>query len=153
MEESNTSDTDLAALVGRSDRGALIGDCVALLDGEVKGKPGLSGMALKSAYATIKKIKPGFVTEVIDGMMDDWIERLQPHFAAWRASGQGTFSEFVSSRRDAIANELLTVTDERAATTRHKTVKKLYGKLRPSAQRHVADAVPGLGALVQRHAE
>ena len=49
------------------------------------------------------------------------------------------------------AEALLSVTDDRAETTKHKTAKKLYKKMRPSAKANVIAAVPKLGALVESH--
>ena len=42
-------------------RAKVIEDCVDMIDAQVKAKGGLSGMAIKGAYATIKTIKRGFV--------------------------------------------------------------------------------------------
>jgi hypothetical protein len=43
------------------------------------------------------------------------------------------------------------VTDERAARTRHKTAAKAYNKMRNGAKKHVAEAVPKLGKILEGH--
>src|ERR1700759_5751154 len=59
-------------------RDKVVQDCVALVDSEVKNKGGLSGMAVKGVYAFVKAVKPKFLTEVVDGMLDEWVQKLHP---------------------------------------------------------------------------
>lgn len=132
-------------------RERVVADCVALIDEEVKGKGGLSGVAVKGAYGTVKTIKPRFVPEVVDALLDDWVGKLEPYYDKWRSGGSGSLAEFLTARSDDVAEDLLAVTDKRAANTRHKTASKLYNKMRPSAKRNVSGAVPKLGALMEKH--
>jgi len=132
-------------------RAKVIEDCVDLIDAQVKAKGGLSGMAIKGAYATIKTIKRGFVPSVVDALLDDWLGKLQPHHDKWSAGGSGTFAEFVIARSDDVAEDLLQVTDERAAKTSHTTAKKAYEKMRGGAKRNVIEAIPDLARLIERH--
>lgn len=132
-------------------RAKVIEDCVELIDAQVKAKGGLSGMAIKGAYATIKTIKRGFVPGVVDALLDDWLGKLQPHHDKWSAGGSGTFAEFVIARSDDVAEDLLQVTDERAARTSHTTAKKAYEKMRGGAKKNVIEAIPDLARLIERH--
>jgi hypothetical protein len=133
-------------------RERVVADCVALVDEEVKGKGGLSGVAVKGAYGTVKTIKPRFVPEVVDALLDDWVAKLEPYYEKWRSGGSvGTLAEFLTARSDDVAEDLLAVTDERSARSKHKTATKLYGKMRPSAKRNVSAAVPKLGGLMEKH--
>lgn len=132
-------------------RAQLIADCATLIDDQVKAKSGLSGVAIKGAYTTIKTIKKGFIPEVIDSLLDDWLENLQPHYNTWSSGQSGTFSTFVSARSEDVADDLLKVTDARAERTSHTTAKKAYQKMRSSAKKHVAEAVPALGKVVEKH--
>ncbi len=142
----------LAEYVAKSPvRERVVADCVALIDEEVKSKGGLSGVAVKGAYGTVRTIKPRFVPEVVDALLDDWVGKLEPYYGKWRGGGAGSLAEFLTSRSDDVAEDLLAVTDERAARTRHKTASKLYNKMRPSAKRNVSGAVPKLGALMEKH--
>jgi hypothetical protein len=132
-------------------RGKVVADCVKLVDAEVKAKSGLSGVAIKGAYGTVKKLKPKFVPEVIDALFDDWMERLEPHYQTWVGAPSGSLTEFLTARSEDVAEALLSVTDERAEVSKHKTAKKLYKKMRPKAKTNVIGAVPKLGALVESH--
>lgn len=133
-------------------RPKVVEDVVHLIDAQVKAKGGLSGMAIKGAYATIKTIKRGFVPSVVEALLDDWLGKLQPHHDKWAAAGaSGKFSEFVIARSDDVAEDLLQVTDERAAKTSHTTAKKAYEKMRGGAKKNVIDAIPELARLIEKH--
>ncbi|MGM0574667.1 MAG: DUF6918 family protein [Myxococcota bacterium] len=132
-------------------RPKLVDDCVALLDDEVARRKGLTGMAVKGAYKTVKAIKPGFVRGVIDGLLDDWVAELEPTWEAWDADRHGTFSAKILADDDVVAERLLTVTDRRAEKTKHTNAKRLYKKLRPSAKTQVLDSLPQVAALVDSY--
>ena len=59
-------------------RKALVSDAIQVLDQEVADKSGLGGIAIKGAYSIVKGIKPGFVEEVVDGLLDDFLDALDP---------------------------------------------------------------------------
>jgi len=128
-------------------RAQVIADCVDLIDAQVKQK----GFVIKSAYATIKAIKKRFVPEVVDSLLNDWLEKLQPHHDKWAAAKQGTFSDYVIARSDDVAEDLLSVTDARAQKTSHTTAKKMYLRMRDSAKRNVVEAIPELSRMIERH--
>lgn len=128
-------------------RPAVINDCVELIDNQVKQK----GFIMKSAYATIKAIKKGFVAETVDSLLDDWLGKLQPHYDKWATAKQSSFSDYLIARQDDVAEDLLSVTDARAEKSSHGTAKKMYGKMRDGAKRNVVEAIPDLARLIERH--
>ena len=128
-------------------RDSLVSDCVGLVDAQVKGK----GFVLKAAYATIKTFKRRFVPEVINALLDDWLGKLQPHHDRWAAARQSRFADHLISRSDDVAEDLLSVTDARAARSSHGTVKNQYLKHRATAKANVVEAIPELARLIERH--
>jgi len=128
-------------------RETVIKDCVSLIDTQVKEK----GFVIKGAYATIKAIKKTFVPEVVDALLDDWLGKLQPHYDKWSANKASTFSDYLVARSDDVAEDLLSVTDQRAEKSSHTTAKKMYGKMRDGAKRNVVEAIPDLAKLVEKH--
>ncbi len=145
----NTS--PLAKLGVQPTRAAVIEDCVKMVNAQVKAKRGLSGVAIKTGYAAVKTIKRRFVPEVVDALLDEWMGKIEPHYTKWQSSGSGDFAEYLTARSEDVAEDLLAVTDDRAATTKHKTAKKWYGKMRPAAKRDVQVAIPELAALIEKH--
>jgi hypothetical protein len=128
-------------------RPKVIEETVQLIDAQVKTK----GFLIKGAYSTIKTIKKGFVSETVDALLDDWLGRLQPHYDKWETAKASTFADYVIARSDDVAEDLLKVTDERAAKTSHTTAKKMYGRMRDSAKRNVVEAIPDLARLLEKH--
>ncbi len=125
--------------------------CEDLVESEVHGKSGLTGMAVKGAFKIVKAVKPGIVQELIDHLLPDFAEALEPlHGASLDAArDSGTpvpeaFERHLVSREDETVDALLAVTDRKAEHARTKALKKAYEKLRGAAKGHVAAAVPGL---------
>jgi hypothetical protein len=128
-------------------RQGVIHDCVELIDSQVKQK----GFVIKSAYATIKAIKRTFVSETVDGMLDEWLEKIQPHYDRWSANKASSLSDYLISRSDEVAEDLLKVTDGRADRTSHTTAKKMYGRMRDGAKKNVVEAIPALSKMIEKH--
>lgn len=150
--------TLVEVLTAPGKRPRVIADCVVLIDEEVKRKGGLSGAAIKLAFAAVKAVKPGFLEEAVDHLIEDFARRLEPfyvsHQAQAAAPGQTaarSLPDHFAGQSAAIADALLGITDERASRAKNATVKKAYEKLRPSAKKHVEEAVPGVGRLVEKH--
>lgn len=132
-------------------RPRVVAECVTLIDQQVRAKGGVRGMTVRAAYATIKTLKRGFVTGVVEALLDDWLAKLEPYYARWGAAPSGSFSEYLTARSDEVAEDLLEVTDKRAETTKHTTAKKYYFKMRDKAKDNVVEAVPELARLLERH--
>lgn len=128
-------------------RPLVLADCVELIEAQVKQK----GFVIKSAYATIKAIKKRFIPEVVDSMLDDWLGKIQPHYDKWSAQKVSTFSDYVVARGDDVAEDLLSVTDARAARSSHTTAKKMYGRMRDGAKKNVIEAIPSLARMIEKH--
>ncbi len=127
-------------------RSKVVDECVELVETQVKNK----GFLMKGAYATVKAVKKRFVPEVVDALLDDWLGKMQPHYDKWEASKPGTFADYVIARSDDVAEDLLSVTDQRAARTSHGTAKKMYEKMRDTAKKNVVEAIPDLARLIER---
>ncbi len=142
--------TTLKELLGQGEkRQAVIKDACEVLDLEVAGKSGLSGMAIKGAFGVVKNIKPGFITEVVDGLLDDFLEALEPINQA-AVAAQASPGDYMRSHGSDAANALLAVTDRRVERAQRAVIKKTYSKLRPTAEKHVEAATPRLAGLLDR---
>ena len=132
-------------------RQELIKDACRVLDEEVADKGGLAGMAVKAAYKVVKGLRPGFIPEVVDNLLDDFVDALDPIYqeALHNTEPPGAY---LVSNRSRMADALLGITDGRAQRAKNATIKKLYDKLRPSAKKHVEAAAPRLGRMLERHA-
>jgi hypothetical protein len=130
-------------------RTQVVADCEKLIEEEV-GSKGLMGIPIKAAYAIVKAVKPGFVPEVIDHMLDDFSSRLDPLYQQAKARNEPVSAHF-SSRPGEVAEALLAITDARAQRAKNQAIKGAYEKLRGSAKKHVEAAVPRIGRLIEKH--
>ena len=131
-------------------RPLVVDDCCQVLEAEDADKGGLSGVAIKGAYSVVKGIKPGFVREVVDGLLDDFLRALDPLYQDAVKSGVPAGAYLVTNK-DRMAEALLGVTDARAQRAERMMIKKAYDKLRPIAKKQVEAAAPRLSQLLDRH--
>jgi hypothetical protein len=133
-------------------RNRVIDDCCRVLDEEVATKGGLGGVAIKGAYSVVKGVKPGFVREVVDALLDDFLTALNPIYeeASTKNVRPGPHLE---ANADRAAEALLAVTDAKAQRAQRAVIKKTYDKLRPSAKKHVEAAIPRVGRLLDAHTQ
>lgn len=132
-------------------RRSLVDDAVVVLEGEVKAKGGISGLAIKGAFKLLTGAKPGFVRQVVDHLLDDFLVALDPFYQEAVAAGRAP-GALVEERKDASARALLQVADKRVAESSNEAIKRTYAKLRGSAERQVVEAIPAIARLLNRHA-
>jgi hypothetical protein len=131
-------------------RGAIIDDALHVLDSEVDSKGGLGGLAIKGAYKIVKGVSPDFLRGVVDHLLDDFLNALDPIYQEAMQRGLDARQHLISNPAR-VADLLLGITDARAARAKNQLVKKTYEKLREGAKKHVEAAVPRLGELFGRH--
>jgi hypothetical protein len=149
----HVADTLKARLLDADRRPAVVADLQTFIDQEVASKSGLSGGVIKTGYAAVKKVKPGIIGHAIDGLLEDFVDALEPYWAAYHAQGAvGGFGAYLAGRPQEVSQALLAVTDRRAERSSRGSVTSVYNRLRPKGQDNVVDALPRLGALVERHA-
>jgi hypothetical protein len=129
---------------------AVIADAEKLVDEEVASKSGLSGFAVKKGFEAVKGIKPGFIREVLDKLLPEFAEKIDPLWVEGQKAGDPT--SFFEKNRGRVADSLLSVTDGKIDRAKSSMVRSTYSMLRGSAKKHVEDAVPRLAKLVAKHA-
>lgn len=136
-----------------TDRLTLIKDCIELIDKEVHVRGGLSGLAIKTAYHVVKKIKPTIMQEVMDHLLDGFVNQLDPIYHRFQTQSHTheSFANMMIAEKQQVALALLKNTDEKAENATQLTLKTAYLKLRPSAIQQVETSVPALAELIQRH--
>ena len=130
---------------------AVVEDCCALIDAEVKDKGGISGLAIKAGYGAVKGIKPGFVRQVVTDLLPDFAQALDPIYQDAKRENKPVAAYF-SSNSDRVAEALLSITDAKAQRAKSGVVKGTYDKLRGSAKKNVEAAATRLGEMVAKYA-
>ncbi len=142
----------LSEQLGSGDtRAKVIEDACGVLDQEVADRGGLSGIAIKGAYKVLQGIKPGFVPEVVDNLLDDFLAALDPLYQE-AASKQRPAGAYLRENAARVADALLAVTDRRAKDAKRQVIRSAYDKLRSMAKKQVEAAVPRLADMLDRHA-
>lgn len=132
-----------------ANREAMTSDFTEVIDAEVKKQSGLSGTAVKAAYAAAQKVKPGVVTSATNKMLPDFLTALSPF---WDSKPAGTsFGDHLVANSDAATEALLAVTDARAESA-PSGLQKAYKSLRGKAKGYVADALVPVGGVIEKYA-
>jgi hypothetical protein len=126
-------------------------DGLNLIEEEVSDKSGVSGAAVKVAYKTVKTFKPGYLQSMMEALLPDIVEKLQPYWADFNASGAAEFADYLVKRSEEVSEALLSVTDKHAESSERPVILKAYRTVRGGAAKHVAAALPRVGALVQKY--
>jgi hypothetical protein len=137
-------------LGGAAKRGVVLDDALHVLDAEVDSKSGLGGFAIKAAYKVVKGVSPDFLRRAVEHMLNDFLDALDPIYQEAVQRGVDARQHLISNP-GRVADQLLSITDARAARAQNQGVKKTYEKLREGAKKHVEAAVPRLGDLLARH--
>jgi hypothetical protein len=130
-------------------RQAMISDGIAELEAELEERSGVTAMAMRAGYKTVRKLRPSMIESNLDRLLPMWAPVLDPHVEAGRASGD--LGAHFAANAEQIAEGLLGATDRRAAEANNKVAVKAYEKLRPKAKAQVVAGMPRLARLVDRH--
>jgi len=130
----------------------VIADCYVLLEQEVAELSGVSGTAVKLAYKTVNTFMPGHVRFMVESLLPEMVDKLEPFWIDFQESGGGEFGDYLAKRAGEVSQALLSVTDARAVASGRPVIIKAYGSVRNSAAKHVESALPRVGELVQKHA-
>jgi hypothetical protein len=139
-------------LLAPDTRPQVVADCYALINLEISEKSGVSGTAVKLAYKTVNTFMPGHIRYMVEALLPEMVAKLEPYWADFNTSGGPEFGDFLSKHGDQVSEDLLAVTDARAAASGRPTIIKAYGTVRGNAAKHVEAALPRAGELVMKHA-
>jgi hypothetical protein len=130
----------------------VVTDCQRLVERELSAKSGVSGTAIKAAYKVVTTFAPGYYQTAIAEMLPGLVDRLEPFWVGFNASGGAEFGDYLAKRGDEVSEALLSVTDGMAAISQRPVLVKAYKAVRGGAGKHIEAALPNLGALVQKYA-
>jgi hypothetical protein len=130
----------------------VIADCYMLIEQEVADKSGVSGTAVKLAYKTVNTFLPGHIRYMVESLLPQMVDKLEPYWADFNTSGGSEFGDYLAKRGQEVSEALLSVTDARAAASGRPTVIRAYGTVRGRAVKHVEAALPHVGDLVLKYA-
>lgn len=131
-------------------RDAVVNDALKVLDEEVADKSGLTGLAIKGGYKVVQGIKPGFVRQVVEALLPEFLKALDPVYAE-AVEKKRPAGAYLIEQKSRVADALLAVTDQKAQKA-SGAIRGAYDKLRPMAKKQVEAAAPRLATMLERHA-
>jgi hypothetical protein len=133
----------------------VVADSEALVTDQVAELSGVTGAAIKLAYNTVRKFDANHIHGMIETILPNVADALQPYWAQFSAEftpSSGDFGGYLAAREDEVAEALLAITDRRRDNSVRPTIVKAYNTIRPRASKQVKAALPALGLLIQKYA-
>ena len=133
----------------------VVADCEELVTNQVGEMSGVTGAAVKLAYNTVRKVDANHIHAMIETILPNVADALQPYwaqFSAEPAPSSGDFGGYLAAREDEAAEALLAITDRRRDNSVRPTIVKAYNTIRGRASKQVKAALPALGLLIQKYA-
>jgi hypothetical protein len=111
----------------------VVSDCKLLIEQEVSEKSGVSGTAIKLAYKTATSFAPGYFHSTVEDLLPQIVDKLEPYWADFSASGGSEFGDYLSKRGDEVAESLLSLTDSLAEASERPIIVRAYRSVRGNA--------------------
>jgi hypothetical protein len=140
------------ALLAPDTRPQVVADGKALLERQVSGLSGVSGAAIKIAYKTVTVFSADHIRYMIDSLLPQMAEELEPYWSEFNATGDADFGAYLAEHGEKVSEALLSVTDARGRASDRPVIIKAYNAVRDRAAKHVQASLPQVGALVQKYA-
>ena len=137
-------------LMNSGHKDLIVQDCCTMIDLQLASKSGMSGIALKAAFAALKGIQPGYIPNVIESLLPVCLTAIDPIWSEGVQHGEPV--KYLTANSGRTANALLSVTDARVKNTKRQLVRGTYEKFRNSAEKHVQEAVPDLAQVIGKYA-
>jgi hypothetical protein len=139
-------------LLAPQTRPNVVADCNMLIEQRVADLSGISGAAVKLAYKTASTFAPGHIKHMVETLLPNMVNELQPYWADFSTSGGSEFGDYLAKRGPEVSEALLSVTDARAAASKRPVIYRAYNTVRGGAAKHVQAALPDVGDLVMKYA-
>lgn len=143
--------TDLNALLAETTRPTVVAELSQLAESTIASQSGLTGMALKTGVAAVKKSNADAIPWGIERFLPELVSALTPYWEAYDPASSAGFGNYLASRGDDVVASLLEVGD-RAAESGPASAGRVYTSLRGKAVKILAPVLPELGDIIERHA-
>ncbi|MBE9036162.1 DUF6918 family protein [aff. Roholtiella sp. LEGE 12411] len=130
-------------------KAVVVDDCCNMIESQLASKSGLGGIAIKTAFAALKGIKPGYIPEVVEALLPQCFDAIDPIWSEGVQKGDPV--QHLVESRSRTADVLLSITDDIAKISKRQIVRSTYNKLRGSAKLHVEAAVPDFAKVIEKY--
>lgn len=109
-------------LLNPEKKALVVEDCCNMIEAQLASKSGISGITLKTAFAALKGIKPGYIPHVVEQLLPQCFEALDPIWSEGVQKGDAV-GHLVESR-SRTADALLSITDARVKDSKRQIVRE-----------------------------
>ncbi|MGK5092208.1 hypothetical protein WDW89_09405 [Deltaproteobacteria bacterium TL4] len=138
-------------LLSPKNKDPLIQDCVHLIEEEVALKTGFAGVAVKTAFKLMKKFKEDLLQHVFTDLLPKFVEVMEPFHEAYLKSGSPSFQAYLNEKANELTPALLSIMDQRVDSAKSQMLRSGYHKIRGTAEKHVAVAIPKVAKLIDSY--
>lgn len=132
---------------------AVVDDLAAFVDSTVNGISGFTGMAIKTAYNNRTASNPELPAKAARTVLPNVAKALDPYWQQFVESGQGSFGDVLAANSDDISQMLVAGAAARVEASDNAALKQMFGMIKGKAAGFIADALPDLGAVIEKHAK
>ncbi|WP_427158201.1 DUF6918 family protein [Aliinostoc sp. HNIBRCY26] len=136
-------------LLDPNKKAMVVDDCCNMIENQLASKSGVSGIALKAAFAALKGVKPGYIPYIIEQLLPPWFNAIDPIWSEGTQKGDPV-AHLIASR-SLTADALLSVTDTRVKSSTRSIVRGTYDKFRGSAKKHIEEAIPDFAKVIENY--
>ena len=142
----------LNALLHNGRRPGIVDALAGVVDQTVADQSGLTGMALRSAIAGVKKVDARILHKGINTVLPQLLEQLNPRWEDYKNSDHAAFGEYLAQHEDDVVTELVSLGDN-LRDSMPAGVQKIYATFRSKAAKIVGPALPRIGEVVEKQME
>jgi hypothetical protein len=129
-------------------RSELVVALTGMIEAEIGKSRGARGLALRHALCTAQKHRPGTLARLVNELIPDWIDILEPHYEMWSSKGAGSFGAYLVRHQEDLAHRLLEMVQGRVRTSNHRVARTVARFMGVDALRR---ALPRFGVLVDNY--
>lgn len=144
--------TSLKELLVSNGFEAAVADMADFITTTVDKQSGLTGMALKGAMTAATKVDSNILIKGSRRVMPEMAEALDPLWQEYTTSGGTDFGAHLAANPDRTVDTILNVADRNADSISVPGLPKVYKGVRGKAAKVIAQELPAIGQLVEKHA-
>ncbi|RNE48136.1 DUF6918 family protein [Corynebacterium alimapuense] len=143
--------SNLSQLLNEDTRPAVAADLATFADATVAEQSGISGIALKGAIATAKKLDSNIITKGVNRLLPEILGELERHWQDFQDAPTEDFGDFLAGRSSQVVDSVMSVADRNAEQITIAPLAKAYNGLRGKGAKFIEPAIPEFGRILQKH--
>ncbi len=129
----------------------LVNELAATLESHLARKTGLSGMAMKLGFNTLKAARPDVSRRAAEVLLPDVARALDPLYAEFLQGGHPDFAAFLTANNHRATALTVTAIDTRMRQINNTAAQSIYRRFSGSAAAELQKLLPACAQVLARH--